>query len=88
MPITLHLPAATLEQLKAEAQAQGKDVETVVREAVESRLAHRKQTFAEILKPFYEAVQASGMTEGEVNNLLAGELQAARAERHPSPPQP
>ena len=35
MTITINLTPATLDQLKAEAQATGKDVETVAREAVE-----------------------------------------------------
>lgn len=81
MTITINLPPATLEQLKAEAQATGKDVDTVVREAVEAKLARRKQTFAEILKPVHDAVEASGMSEEEVNGLLEQELKAVRAER-------
>jgi hypothetical protein len=79
--ITINLPPATLEQLKAEAQATGKDVDTVVREAVEAKLARRKQTFAEILKPIHEEVEASGMSEEEVNGLLENELKAVREER-------
>jgi predicted transcriptional regulator len=84
MTITINLPPATLEQLKAEAQATGKDVETVVREAVETKLARRKQTFAEILKPVHDAIEASGMSEEEVESLVDKELKAVRAQR-PSP---
>jgi hypothetical protein len=86
--ITINLPPATLEQLKVEAQATGKDVDTVVREAVETRLARRKQTFAEILKPVHDAVEASGMSEEEVNGLLEKELNAVREERRSARFQP
>ena len=81
MTITINLPPATHEQLKAEAQATGKDVETVVREAVEEKLARRKRTFAEILKPIHDEVEASGMSEEEVTALLEKELNAVRLER-------
>src|SRR5438132_1365376 len=63
MTITIELPPATLEKLKAEAQATGKDVQTFVREAVEAKLARRQQTFAEILKPIHDVVQAADVEE-------------------------
>ena len=85
MTITINLPLATLAQLKAEAHATGKDVDTVVREAVEANLARRKQTFAEILKPVHDEVEASGMSEEEVNELLDKELKAVRAQRRSQP---
>jgi hypothetical protein len=81
MTITVDFPPATLERIHAEAQASGKDVETFVREAVELQLARRKRTIAEILKPIHDAVDASGMSEAGVNELLEGELRATRAER-------
>jgi hypothetical protein len=84
MTITVDFPPATLERLQAEAQASGKDVETFVREAVEQKLARRNRTFAEILKPIHDAVDASGMSETDVDDLLEGELRAARAERRAS----
>jgi hypothetical protein len=88
MTITINLPRATLEQLKAEAQATGKDVETVVREAVETKLARRKRTFAEVLQPIHDAVQASGMRDKEVESLVDQELKAVRAQRRSARPQP
>jgi hypothetical protein len=81
MTITIDLPRAKLEELQAEAAATGKDVETVVRDAVEARLARRKQTFAEVLKPIHDAVEASGTTEEEATRLLDNALQDVRAER-------
>lgn len=81
MTLTINLPLATLEQLEAEARATGKDVETVVREAVDSKLARRKQTFAQVLKPIHDAVEASALSESEVDALVEKELNDVRAER-------
>ena len=78
MTITVNLPPATIEQLEAEAAATGKDVEKLVQEAVQTKLARRKQTFAEVLKPFHDAVDESGMSEEEVQALLDKELNAVR----------
>lgn len=88
MTITINLPPATLDQLKAEAQAAGKDVETVVREAVESKLARRKRTFAEILKPVHDDVEVGGMSEDDITTLLDTELKAVRTERRSTQAQP
>jgi hypothetical protein len=84
MTIKVDFPPATLERLQAEAQACGKDVETFVREAVEQKLARRMMTFAEILKPIHDAVDASGMSDQDVNELLEDELRATRAARRAS----
>jgi hypothetical protein len=81
MTITVDFPPATLERLQAEAKASGKDVETFVREAVEQKLARRNRTFAEIVKPMHDAVDASGMSDQDLDELLEGELRATRAER-------
>jgi hypothetical protein len=82
MTITINLSAATLDQLKAEAQASGKDVETVVREVVEARFT--QQTFAEILKPVHDEVEASGMSEEEITALAEKAVAQARAMRKAS----
>jgi hypothetical protein len=84
MTITIDFPPATLERLEAEARASGQDVQSFVREAIEQTLARRKRTFAEVLKPVHNAVEASGMSEQQVDELLEAELQAARAERRAS----
>jgi hypothetical protein len=81
MTITIDLPPLTLERVKAEAEATGKDVATFVREAVEWRLARRQQTFAQILKPIHDEVEASGLTQEEVETLVDEELKAVRATR-------
>ena len=81
MTLTINLPADTIERIKAEAEASGKDIETFVREAVESKLARRSSTFAAALKPLRDAVAASGMSESDVEALIERELRSARAER-------
>jgi hypothetical protein len=81
MTITVNLPSATVEELKAEAAATGKDVEKLVREAVQMKLARRKQTFANVLKPIHDAVEQSGMSEEEAQTLVDKELEAVREER-------
>ena len=88
MTITVNLPPATIEQLEAEAAATGKDVEKLVREAVQTKLARRKQTFAEVLKPIHDAVDESGMSEEEVQALLDKELKAIRKDRRSSQGKP
>jgi predicted transcriptional regulator len=84
MTITINLPPATLDQLKAEAQATGKDVETVVREAVEAKMALSQMSLQEVLRPLNEAIAASGMTPEEAESFFEQELSAMRAERKSS----
>jgi hypothetical protein len=81
MTITINLPPGKLEELQAEAAATGKDVETVVRDAVDARLARRKQTFADVLKPIHEAIDASGMTPEQAETFFDQQLAELRAER-------
>src|SRR5262245_28968877 len=81
-------PQATIEELKAEAAATGKDVEKLVREAVQTKLARRKQTFADVLKPIHDAVAQSGMSEEQAQALVDKELEAVRKERRSSQGRP
>lgn len=84
MTITINLPPATIEQLQAEAQATGKDVETVVQEAVEAKMALSHVSLLEVLRPIQEAVAASGLTPEEAETFFERELSALRAERKSS----
>ncbi len=88
MTITINLPPAKVEELQAEAEATGKDVETVVRDAVDARLARRKRTFAEVLKPIHDAVDASGLSEEETTGLFDQALADVRAQRRSGQAQP
>ena len=84
MTITINLPSATLDQVKAEAQATGKDVETVVREAVEVKMALSHVSIQEVIRPINEAIAASGMSPQEAEAFFEQELAAMRAERKSS----
>lgn len=84
MTITINLPPATFEQLKAVAEATGKDVETIVREAVDAKLSRRKQSLAEILKPIHDEVAASGLSQEEIDALAEQAVAEARAARKAS----
>jgi hypothetical protein len=88
MVLSIDFPSAVVEQLKAEAAASGKDVESIVREAVGSTLARRKRTFAEVLAPIHDAIEASGMTPDEATDFLDSELAAMRSERRESRSKP
>jgi hypothetical protein len=81
MTITLNLPPATIEKLEAQAAASGKDVETIIREAVEVKLAVSRRTFREIMAPVHEDFRRSGMSEGELEGLVDEAVADARAAR-------
>lgn len=81
MTITIDLSPDTERRLLAHASATGKDVNTLVREAVEEKLQTAPPTFAEILAPVHDDFRMSGMTEAELDALLVGELATARKER-------
>jgi len=84
MTLTIDFPPATLDKLKAEAQATGKDMQTVVREAVEAKYARRRQTLAEILRPIHDEVEASGISEQQLDDLVDQAVAEARTERKAS----
>ena len=81
MTLTIDFPADTERKLQARAAATGKDVATLVREAVEEKLQTPLPTFAEILAPVHEDFRQSGMTAAELDGLLETTLAEARNER-------
>ena len=81
MTLTIDLSPETEKKLLARSPETGKDIATLVREAVEEKLRTPVSTFAEILAPVHEDYRKSGMTEGELESLLQGTLDAARKER-------
>ena len=84
MTITVTLPPATLEKLRAQAAASGKDIDTFVREAVEAKLAISGLSFREILEPIHQEVEASGISDEELADFIDREVAATRAERKAS----
>lgn len=62
MTITIDLSPDTAEQLRAHAEATGKNVSTLVVEAVQARLALAQLPFKDILAPAHRDFERSGMT--------------------------
>jgi hypothetical protein len=81
MVTTIHFPASTIIRLKAEAEKTGKDIDTIVTEAVEARMALSRVSLAEAVRPIQEALTASGTSAEEAETVFEQELSAMRAER-------
>jgi len=81
MTITLNLSPAMEQKLQAQAAASGKDVETLVRDAVQVQLAIGGRSLGEILEPLHREVEASGISDEELTALVDQEIAAARAEQ-------
>ena len=81
MTITINLPPATEDRLRAQAAATGKDVGTFVVEAVDARLSLSEMNLRTILGPVHEDFRKSGMTEPELDAILEDALSESRAER-------
>jgi hypothetical protein len=81
MSITIDLPPAMAERLRAQAAATGKDVGTLVIEAVDARLLLADLNLGAILAPVHDDFRKSGMTETELDELLEDALSESRAAR-------
>jgi hypothetical protein len=85
MTITITLPPATEDRLRAHAAATGKDVGTLIVEAVEARLSLAPLRLGEILAPVQADFRASGMTDAELDALLQKSLDEVRSQRKATP---
>ena len=81
MTLTVNLPPTTIERMAAQAAASGTDVDTFVREAVESKLAFAGRSFREIMAPVHDDFRKSGMTDGQLDELVDEAVTEARVER-------
>jgi len=81
MTTAIKFPPATLSRLQAEAQRSGKDLDTLVTEAVEAKMALARVSLQDVLRPINEAIAASGMSPEEAEEFFEQELAALRAER-------
>jgi len=88
MSITVALPPGLETRLRAHADAAGKDVATVILEAVEARLALLQLNLREILAPAHADFQASSMNDAELETLLQEALDTVRSERRAFPDLP
>lgn len=86
MSITIDLPEAIEARLRAHASASGKNLETLVVEAIEAKLSLAQMTFREILAPIHDDFRRSGMSDEELDELLQSERAEARAARASSSP--
>jgi len=84
MTTAINFPPATLSRLQAEAQKSGKDIDTIVTEAVEARMAIAHVSLQDVLRPINEAIAASGASPEEAEAFFEQELSAMRAERKSS----
>ena len=85
MTITITLPPATEEQLRAQSEATGKNISTLVVEAVEARLSLAQLSLRDILAPAHADFHSGGMREGELDTLLQESLDESRSERKSAP---
>jgi predicted transcriptional regulator len=69
MTLTINLSSETERKLLAHATATGKDVHTLVEEAIAEKI-RRLPTFDEIFAPLRQEVQASGIGDEELDGLL------------------
>src|SRR6266446_5925679 len=81
MTISLNLPPATVHELEVRSAATGKDISTLVTEAVQADIALSKVTLKDVLVPMQDAIASSGMTPDETERFLAQQLANVRAER-------
>jgi plasmid stability protein len=81
MTVTINLPQATEDRLRARAAATGKDMDTLVVEAVDASLAISELNLRTILAPVHEDFRTSGMTELELDEILNEALMESRADR-------
>lgn len=84
MTITITLPPATEDRLRAESEATGKSISALVVEAVEARLSLAQLRLRDILAPAHADFHRSGMTEPELDRLLQQALDQNRSERRAS----
>jgi len=79
MTLLIDLSPEIEAKLYERAAASGKDVPTLVREAVEEKM-RLPQSFSELLAPIHEATRKSGLTEDRLADLVGESRDEAFAE--------
>jgi hypothetical protein len=69
MTVTLDLEPEVESQLEKRAKAEGCDVQDYLKKLIQKDV-DRKRTFDEILAPFRQAVENSGISEDELDSLF------------------
>ena len=88
MTITITLPPETEERLRAQSDATGKKIDTLVIEAVEARLALSGLSIREILSPVHADFRQSGMADEALDALLLDSRDEVRKGRSAGSNQP
>lgn len=81
MTIAIDFSPALLEQLRARSHATGKDLPTIIREAVENDLRRNTGSISAALRPIQDAIAESGVSHDDAERLFEDELRSLRAER-------
>src|SRR5437667_8435368 len=84
MTVTLELEPEVESLLEKRARAEGCDIKGYVEKLVE-RDVNRAPTFDEILAPFRDAVERSGISDEELDTLLAETRREVSRERRERP---
>lgn len=80
MTVTLELEPEVESLLEKRARAEGCDVKGYVQKLVEKEV-NRDRTFDEILAPFRDAVERSGISDEELDNVFTEARQEVSRER-------
>jgi hypothetical protein len=80
MTLTIEFPPAILERLHQQARLSGTNVNELVVEAVTAKLQRSSRTLREILEPIHAEVEASGVSDEELDAMFERELAAVRVE--------
>jgi len=83
MTITITLPPTTEQLLRQQAQATGKDINTLIVEAIEARLTLAQLRLRDILTRVHEDFHKSGMSQDELDARLSEALAEVRSQRSP-----
>ena len=79
MTITLNLPPETESWLKARAAQSNRDVESLIRDAIDGHFPIETRDLSELMAPVYEETRKSGMTDDEIDSFFANELRLHRS---------
>jgi hypothetical protein len=81
MTMLIDLPPELEKKLREHAAQRGQDVNSFVLQAVEEKIA-KPATFEEICVPFVQAVEASGMTDEELEKFFEEARDEVWREKH------
>jgi len=81
MTLTIDFPPAILDKLREQAKLSGTGVNEIVIEAVMTHVQRRHRTLREILEPVHKEIEASGISDEELDEMFERELAVVRTRR-------